>query len=42
MSRCGIVELKKIAKSVKPIVKVTDFKVEFGLHSHFVIDQQNN
>ncbi len=42
MSRYGIVELKKIAKSIKPIVKVTDFKVEFGLHSHFAIDQPSN
>ena len=42
LSRYGIVELRKIAKSVKPIVKVTDFKVEFGLHSSFVIDQSNN
>ena len=31
MSRYGIVDLVKQKRSVKPIVKVTDFKVEFGL-----------
>ena len=31
MSRYGIVDLVKQDRSVKPIVKVTDFKVEFGL-----------
>ena len=31
MSRYGIVDLLKQERSVKPIVKVTDFKVEFGL-----------
>ena len=31
MSRYGIVDLVKQERSVKPIVKVTDFKVEFGL-----------
>ena len=31
MSRYGIVELKKQKKTVKPTVKATDFKVEFGL-----------
>jgi predicted transcriptional regulator len=31
LARYGIVELPKEKKAVKPIVKVTDFKVEFGL-----------
>ena len=31
MSRYGIVDLVKQARAVKPIVKITDFKVEFGL-----------
>ena len=31
MSRYGIVDLIKQKKTVKPIVKRTDFKVEFGL-----------
>ena len=31
MSRYGIVELKKQNKTVKPMVKATSFKVEFGL-----------
>ena len=31
MSRYGIVDLVKQERTVKPIVKVTDFKVEFGL-----------
>jgi len=35
MARYGIVELKKQKRSVKPIVKVTDFRVEFGLHQSF-------
>ncbi|MBE9545935.1 MAG: transcriptional regulator [Proteobacteria bacterium] len=35
MARYGIVDLKKQNKAVKPIVKATDFKVEFGLSSHF-------
>jgi len=35
LARYGIVELKKQKKSVKPIVKATDFKVEFGLNLHF-------
>ncbi len=42
MSRYGIIELRKIAKSIKPIVKATDFKVEFGLHSHCLENQPNN
>ncbi len=33
MSRYNIVALEKHQKTVKPIVKATDFKVEFGLHS---------
>jgi len=31
MSRYGIVDLVKQKRAVKPIVKATDFKVEFGL-----------
>jgi predicted transcriptional regulator len=31
MSRYGIVELKKQNRTIKPIVKATGFKVEFGL-----------
>jgi predicted transcriptional regulator len=31
MSRYGIVDLVKQERAVKPIVKITDFKVEFGL-----------
>ena len=31
MARYGIVELKKQKKTVKPMVKATSFKVEFGL-----------
>ncbi|MBN2429400.1 MAG: transcriptional regulator [Deltaproteobacteria bacterium] len=34
MSSYGIVELKK-EKEVRPVVKVTDFQVEFGLHYSF-------
>jgi predicted transcriptional regulator len=33
MERYGIVELKRERRTVKPIVKATDFKVEFGLHT---------
>ena len=36
MSRYGIVELVKQERAVKPIVKATDFKVEFGLNTSFV------
>ena len=36
MARYGIVDLEKHDRFVKPIVKATDFKVEFGLSSHFV------
>lgn len=31
MSRYGIVDLVKQERAVKPVVKITDFKVEFGL-----------
>lgn len=31
MSRYGIVDLLKQERALKPIVKVTDFRVEFGL-----------
>jgi len=33
MSRYGIVDLVKQERAVKPIVKATDFKVEFGLNT---------
>ena len=33
MSRYGIVELVKQKRTVKPIVKATGFKVEFGLNA---------
>lgn len=33
MSRYGIVDLVKDKKSLKPVVKATDFKVEFGINS---------
>ena len=33
MSRYGIVDLVKQKRTVKPIVKTTDFKIEFGLSS---------
>jgi predicted transcriptional regulator len=33
LSRYGIVELVKQERKVKPIVKATDFKVEFGLNT---------
>jgi len=36
MSRYGIVELVKQERTVKPVVKATDFKVEFGLDKSFV------
>lgn len=35
MERYGIVELEKHNGSLKPIVKATDFRVEFGLHHPF-------
>ncbi|MFA5027486.1 MAG: transcriptional regulator [Candidatus Methylomirabilota bacterium] len=34
MARHGIVELAKIDRTVRPIVKATDFHVEFGLSRH--------
>ena len=33
MSRYGIVDLVKQERTVKPVVKATDFKVEFGLNT---------
>lgn len=33
MERYGIVELEKENKTIRPIVKATSFKVEFGLNS---------
>ena len=33
MSRYGIVDLIKQERTVKPVVKATDFKVEFGLNT---------
>lgn len=35
MSRYGIVDLVKQNRTVKPVVKATDFKVEFGLNTSF-------
>ena len=35
MSRYGIVGLVKQERTVKPIVKATDFKVEFGLNTSY-------
>jgi len=35
MSRYGIVGLVKQERAVKPIVKATDFKVEFGLNTSY-------
>ena len=36
MSRYGIVDLVKQERAVKPIVKITDFKVEFGLSATLI------
>ena len=36
MSRYGIVDLVKQNRTVKPVVKATDFRVEFGLNTSFV------
>ena len=36
MAKYGIVDLIKDKKTVKPIVKATDFKVEFGLNTPFI------
>jgi predicted transcriptional regulator len=33
MSQYGIVDLVKQGRTVKPVVKATDFKVEFGLNT---------
>ena len=33
MSRYGIVDLVKQDKSIKPVVKATDFEVEFGINT---------
>ena len=35
MSRYGIVDLVKQKRAVRPVVKATDFKVEFGLNTSF-------
>ena len=35
MARYGIVDLVKQKRTVKPVVKATDFKVEFGLNTSF-------
>lgn len=35
MSRYGIVDLVKQKRAVRPIVKATNFKVEFGLNTSF-------
>ena len=35
LARYGIVELVKQNRAVKPVVKATDFKVEFGLNTTF-------
>jgi predicted transcriptional regulator len=34
MARYGIIALEKKDKRVVPIVKASDFRVEFGLHKH--------
>jgi predicted transcriptional regulator len=36
MSQYGIVDLVKQNRTVRPVVKATDFKVEFGLNTSFV------
>jgi len=33
MSRFGLIELTKEKKTIRPIVKATDFKLEFGLNT---------
>ena len=35
MARYGIVDLTKDNKTVRPVVKATEFQVEFGLNRHF-------
>jgi predicted transcriptional regulator len=36
MAKYGIVDLIKDKRTVKPIVKATDFKVEFGFNTPFI------
>jgi predicted transcriptional regulator len=36
MAKYGIVDLIKDKRTVNPIVKATDFKVEFGLNAPFI------
>ncbi len=36
MSRYGIVDLIKQNRTVRPVVRATDFRVEFGLNNSFV------
>jgi len=36
MAKYGIVDLIKDKKTVMLIIKATDFKVEFGLHTSFI------
>ena len=35
MARYGIVDIEKHHGAIKPIVKATDFQVEFGIHQAF-------
>jgi predicted transcriptional regulator len=35
MAKYGIVDLIKDKRTVKPVVKATDFKVEFGVNTSF-------
>ena len=35
MNRYGIVDLIKNKKAIKPVVKATDFKLEFGLNTNY-------
>jgi predicted transcriptional regulator len=41
MSRYGIVDLVKQERTVKPVVKATDFKVEFGLNTSYETEIYN-
>jgi predicted transcriptional regulator len=34
MARYGIVELNKKDKRIVPVVKASDFRIEFGIHKH--------
>jgi len=36
MSRYGIVDLIKQNRTIRPVVRATDFRVEFGLNNSFV------